>query len=404
MLTSTKFSNAPVLLAGLLIVAFGAWLRLSDSFAGALGPGYDERLYSSFLDTLRQTGSYPDLVKSYLAGEAGVSEKRVSPMRCLPLLHAWAWSSLSGRGSYQSLMDVSAMVSILMLPLSGALGYRLGGNRAGLAITALMSVAPLQVYMAHRSLMDGYFSFWMLLMMWLLWECLEGSHKLWPPLLLGASWTLLLLCKETSAFVWLGTLLALLFVRTSEGRWPGPRTWAALALGPAVGLALLLWLCGGPSPFLALIQAYLTKQMPQFVLLHANGPWWGYLLASLILSPLVSLMAWGGLLGVGGKERSSRLLAVISLTTLAIPTAFPLIVPRLLTAADFPLRWLCWMQIRTATDRIKRPEISALLTAVLVAGLCAAEFANFYLIFQKNGVYEPTCDVLLWVFKVVPQI
>ena len=388
-------------LAALLVLLLGSWVRTSSTFAGAMGPGYDEELYSGFLNTLKSTGSYPEFVQTYLKAEADVPEKRVSPLRSLCLLHGWLWSEISGKPAFQSLLDVSELAGLLTLPLAGLFARRLGGNAAGVAMMAMMATAPLQVFNSHRALVDGYFSFWMLAMLWALWECLENPQSRRLPILLGALWIPVLMSKETSLFVWLGSLLVLALVKNRDGVRASYRVWLAMAVGPSLGLALLVTICGGAGPFSLLVTNYLTKEMPAYTMQHANGPWWAYLLAMLALSPLTSVLAWAGMLGEAGRERSGRMMTLFLLGALVPIACMPYqVVPRLLTLADFPLRWLCWLQVGTM---IRGDGYRVQLARAILLGLiCLIDFRQFYIYFIQTVIYEPTNDILLWAVKVVP--
>lgn len=392
----------PYALCALVVLVLGIWLRVSPAFAGALGAGYDERLYIRFLTVLQQTGSYPELCRTYLVDEASVPDKRVSPMRSVFLLHAYGWSAVRPSAEpFKTLNDVCLQASCVMLLVCGLFGRRLGGDIGGLAMLSMMAVAPLQVFNAHRALTDGYFSLWVVLMMWALWECLERPDQLWPAWLLGLSWIPLLMAKEAALFVWLGALTATLLVRSRKGARSAGRIWLAHLLGPAAGLLLQVVLCGGPETFWALLSMVLRKPASAFTVVHCDGPWWGYGLALVLLSPAVTLLCGAAILGPPQKSRDGLFAICFLLMPLAVLACLPSIVPRILTLVDFPLRWLCWLQVCELTAQTGRPLVWR--TAALV-GLCLLEFEQFYHYFQRSGIYEPTCDVLLWSLKVVPTL
>lgn len=394
--------SLPYALCALVVLLLGIWLRVSPAFAGALGAGYDERLYIRFLTVLGQTGSYPELCRTYLVDEASVPDKRVSPLRSAFLLHAYGWSIVRPSAEpFETLNEVCLQASCLMLVLSGMFGRRLGGDAGGLAMLSLMAVAPLQVFGAHRALTDGYFSLWVVLMMWALWECLERPDARWPPWLLGLSWIPLLMTKEAAFFVWLGALMATVLVHTSGGRRAGRRVWLAHLLGPSAGLLLQVVLCGGPERFWSLLSMVLKKPPSAFTVIHCDGPWWGYGLALVLLSPVITLLGGAAILGSPGRTRDGVFAICFLVVPLAALAWLPYIVPRVLTLVDFPLRWLCWLQLCELTSRTRRPRIGR--TAALLA-LCFLEFEQFYHYFQRSGIYEPTCDILLWSLKVVPTL
>ena len=77
-----------------------------------------------------------------------------------------------------ALRHVAAIFSCLSFLLSGVFAFRLGGTRIALVVGALMAVAPMELMMAHRELVDGVFAFWALLSLWLLWENMQHPGRL----------------------------------------------------------------------------------------------------------------------------------------------------------------------------------------------------------------------------------
>ncbi len=190
-----------VLLAGL-----GVFLRVSPQFAGFQGPGHDEKLYLIDLEILMKNGitGYAHLVKYFLTHAHVYHEKIVPPTRSLFLISTWAWLHVAGGDMFSAMKTVSALASIAVLVVSALFAWRLGGKIAGLAMLAWMDVAPLQVFNAHRALIDGYLSLWSTLALWLLWECLQCPRDRRLLVALGAAIVAMVLTKETSVFVWVG--------------------------------------------------------------------------------------------------------------------------------------------------------------------------------------------------------
>ncbi len=73
-----------------------------------------------------------------------------------------------------------------------------------LAVGALMAVAPMELMLAHRELVDGVFAFWALLSLWLLWENLQRPGRLgWLAAYAGAL-AAMVLTKENAFFAAVG--------------------------------------------------------------------------------------------------------------------------------------------------------------------------------------------------------
>lgn len=392
----------PLYLAlALIILGFAFWFRYSLAFAGVERPGHDERLYSGFIDQLRSGSSYPEFVRAYLEFEESIPEKRVSPLRASYLLSAWFLSTFRSDTSFELLRDVSFLASMATLVISGLFARRIGGDRAGLVILALMSCAPLQIFNAHRALLDGFFSLLTLLTLWSLWECLENPASRVLRWLHAFSWIPLVMAKETSFFVMTATILILIFVRDKNGQRAGIALWLSSILGAAAGFLGLTMLCGGPGPMKELLDIALHKQLSDYTIFHADGPWYGYLLAIVTLSPVISIFAFASMVGPGLGDRAGRF-SLLSIFGMLAPLAtLPYqIVPRLLATCDFSLRWLCYMQLLWICREWK-PVRQNFFLAITVLGICILEVKQCHLLFHVYHIYEPTCDILFQVLKLV---
>ncbi len=389
------------ILLAILIFGIGFWFRYSPRFAGAYGAGHDERLYSGFVDQLRSGSSYPEFVQSYLAFEKDIPEKRVSPLRSTYLLATWSLSKLHSDSSFELLRDISFLASLASMAVAGLFARRVGGTAAGLAVLALMACAPLQIFNAHRALLDGFFSLLTMLTLWSLWECLENPKNRTLLWLHGISWIPLVMAKETSFFVWTSVILILIFVKDKDGEKAGRYLWLSSLFGAAAGFVGLTVLCGGPGPMKELLDIALHKQLSDYTVFHADGPSFGYLLAIVTLSPLVSLFALAAMVGPGLYDRCGRFMALSIIGMLAPLAALPYqIVPRLLATCDLSLRWLCWLQLTWICKDWKSPWRPIALIGSLL-GICLLEVRQHHILFQTYLIYEPTCDVLFQALKLV---
>ncbi len=223
-----------VLVALCFVLFFGAFLRLpAHLFAPAAplhalevvhpqaafkGVGFDEGLYRRYVNGVIQVGlgNYPAVVDNYIEVQKTLTGSILPPMRFLFIGTAYFWHCLFGTEALRALHNVASFFSILTLLLATTLAWRLKGPLWALAVAALMSCAPTQIHMSQHALVDGFFSFWALLVVWLLWENLRAPRKPWLLVLYTISLSLLVLTKENSFFVFVA-LLALIVTN----RWFG---------------------------------------------------------------------------------------------------------------------------------------------------------------------------------------
>src|SRR5581483_9207158 len=77
-----------------------------------------------------------------------------------------------------SLHRVACLFSCLGLIVSGLAAWRILGLRAMPAVLALLAFSPLQIHLAQHALIDGVFTFWAVLSLWLLWESLRQPNNI----------------------------------------------------------------------------------------------------------------------------------------------------------------------------------------------------------------------------------
>src|SRR4029077_18508443 len=169
----------------------------------------------------------------------------LSPLRFLYIFAGYLWHSLFHSDALASLKNVASFFSILTLALAAVLAWRMYGPVWSVGLAALVAFAPTQIHMSQHALIDGFFTFWALLTLWMAWENLNSPrHWGW---LVGytISLALLVLTKENSFFVWVGILVVLganywlRFGRTTR------ELVLATFLGPILGILALIILSGG---------------------------------------------------------------------------------------------------------------------------------------------------------------
>src|SRR6266480_2124730 len=299
-----------VLLA--IIFAVGIFLRLTPhafspggSFhsIAALHPqpafnqiGFDEGLYREYVNALSRDGlgSYPDIVQGYIDVQKKLPGSILPPLRFLYIFVAFIWHSLFRSETLEALHQVAAFFSMLTLALATAFAWRLRGPTWAVAIGALMAVAPTQIHMSQHALVDGFFTFWAVLVFWLFWENLQAPRD-WR-WLVGyiIALALLVLTKENSFFVWVARVVLLVTNRLFQFGTVKRELVIATILGPFLGVVGLVFLAGGIDVFVQSYQLSVGKNFQlHYAILTGDGPWYRYLVDLLLVSPIVLLLALG---------------------------------------------------------------------------------------------------------------
>src|SRR2546423_9318382 len=176
------------------------------------GLGVDEGLYRGYVIDLSRVGllSYPKIVEHYISLQERLSGSILPPVRFLYIFSAYLWHQLFGSETLSCLKNVSAVFSMFTLLLATIFAARLGGFGYAIGVGALMVFAPTQLHMSQHALVDGFFTFWAMLVLWSLWENLRAPQDWRWLALYTIALTATVLTKENAFFVWVAVVAILI--------------------------------------------------------------------------------------------------------------------------------------------------------------------------------------------------
>ncbi len=403
--------------AGLAAVAFlGIFLRLYPS--GTFNHlGFDEGLYGKYVKTLSSAGiaGYPKIVEGYIVEQRKLPYSVLPPTRFLYIYTSYLWRSAFGEQdappeaaaraaptrALPCLRHVARLFSLLTLLVSFLFAFRLGGKAAALGVTALVACAPMQVHMAQYAFVDGFFTFWALLTLWLFWECMQDARPKILPVFYAASFACMVMTKENSFFVFTaiaGILCANRWLKL--GRVTGPLLTATVA-GPLLGVSLLILLSGGPANFIETYRLSVTKNLAHpYAIMTGDGPWYRYLVELLLVSPVVTLLAVGQIFQLNmSKKGELFLVSFVGFSFLLMANVKYGMNLRYTNMWDMPLRYLAWGQLLSLSASFGRRR--ALFLVLVVVAVCALELRQYETIFVQFGLYEPVPEGLLRALKLL---
>lgn len=397
-------------LAGaLVILVAGFALRLLPCFGVPDRPTLDEHLYITNVSMLKSVGllEYSALVQEYVSAQSRIDIVILPPTRCVFIMLGWAWDALFHSGPQMALRHVSSIFSCLSLLLSGLFAYRLGGVRPALITSALMAVAPVELMMAHRELVDGVFAFWAQLALWLLWENLQKPGRLGWLAAYAGSIALMVLTKENAFFaaVGLGGILSIaaLCPGLNLGRthWT---TFAATFTGGLMGVAVLVSITGGPRELIHTYTLLVSKaEKMDFAYETGGGPWFRYVIDLMLISPAVILPAIGGMFALRRENRQGIFLLVFILFSCAVMVNVRNgMNVRYATMWDMPLRYLAAGPLLTLAGALRRwPALGAMAVLAAVAGV---ELHQYFLIFVQHDLGEPVTQYLMYSLEIIRSL
>jgi 4-amino-4-deoxy-L-arabinose transferase-like glycosyltransferase len=406
-----------------IILAVGISLRLPPSlFSGDSGPlrsiaflhpnpkwvemqlvGVDENLYRQYVDEVSSKGltRYPDIVLHYIETQVKLPSSILPPVRFLYIFTAYIWRSIFHGDALDALKNVASLFSILTLGISAAFAWRMRGVGWSLALSALMAFAPTQLHMSQHALVDGFFTFWALLTLWMLWENLHAPrHWRWLAAY-AASLALLVLTKENSVFVWIAIVAVLIVNRWLQFGKITRELIIATMLGPLLGVVVLILLAGGIDVLFGTYRLLISKnyQLP-YAILTGDGPWYRYIVDLVLVSPAIMILAIGSFFRLDRTKKPELFMSIfIAASYLVMCNLKYGMNLRYANMWDMPLRLLAFSQLSALVAPLQRYR--TLLLCAAVAAICAIEMRQYIILFVQYPLYELVSEGLLRALKIL---
>jgi 4-amino-4-deoxy-L-arabinose transferase-like glycosyltransferase len=365
--------------------------------AGFTDVGFDEHLYGGYVDGLVHTGlaSYFTVVDHYIEVQKPLTGSILPPIRFLYIFAAYLWHLSFGTEALGALHGVASLFSILTLLLSGIFTWRLGGRAAGLGVLALMSSAPTQIHMSQHALVDGFFTFWAVLCLWLLWENLRAPRDWRWLVAYVVALALLVLTKENSFFVWVALVAIVVVNRWLRFGTVTGELLLATIVGPLLGVVVLVFLAGGFGTLIQTYQLSVSKNYQlQYAILTGDGPWSRYLVDLLLVSPIIVILALGAVFRLDRTKTPELFMSIfIAASYLVMCNIKYGMNLRYANMWDMPLRFLAFSQVSALIAPAKRYRI--LLTSIAVVVIAALELRQYYVLAVRYPLYELVTHELL---------
>jgi hypothetical protein len=375
----------------LAILGIGAFLRI---YPTATYPklGSDELDYVVYLNQIAKTGAanYDQVVRFNVQRQYERTDTIVPPTRIGFLLPAYWIEEIFQLSPVSALRATECAGGILVLVVGAVWSYRLGGTWRMLAMSALLITSPLQIYLAQRALLDDYFAFLAVLATWLAWENLQKPRNLGLLVAYGASLTFLVLTKENAAFVvftLVGVFALNRFLRIGAVT---PQLVVATIAGPLVAVLVLAVVIGGLGEWLRFYLMFESKSSNNWYnILVQDGPWFRYLIDFIMLAPLTTVFALGGVFRLRQAERADAFMATfLGLSFLCMsPLRYGLSL-RFAVYWEVPIFWLACSQVAALRSRFtpRWREVAATMLIIVIAGVGILQYQR---IFVAGGIYDP---------------
>jgi 4-amino-4-deoxy-L-arabinose transferase-like glycosyltransferase len=379
------------------IFALGIFLRLWPT-ATFSQLGYDEHGYMVFMKHIETAGltNYDSVVRVFMERQYKRSDALVPATRVGFLAPAYLCGKLLHLSTFRALQVTAGIASSLLLLVAAVFAYRMGGTNAMLGTTLLVATAPLQIQLAQHTFIDACFSFWAVAVLWLLWENLQQPRRWVWLAAYGAGLTMLVLTKESAAFVVIAIIAVLLFNRIIRIGTATPQLVAATVIGPAIAVFVLLLLMGGVTDFVKFFVMFAAKQRTNpYSIMAQDGAWYRYLIDLTLLSPLVVPLALGRMFNLRRTDSNEVMLtAFLAASFLCMANVKYGVSVRYAAYWELPLAFLACSQVLRLSKQFARvrPAIigTGLLLVVSVSGLC--QYERY---FVESSIYDPITPWLI---------
>ncbi len=385
-----------------VILLLGVFVRVYPS-GTFYHVGFDEGLYREYLNFLTKGGlaDYPSIVEGYLAEQRKLPTSILPPLRFLYIFVSYLWRLATGADSLHSLQCVACLFSILTLLLSFFFAFRLGGKECALAVLAFVACAPTQIHMSQYALVDGFFTFWALLTLWLLWECLHNPNRNGLLLLYGLSFACMVMTKENSFFVFFAIAGILCVNRWLKFGEVSRSLLLMTVAGPLAGVCVLVLLAGGPANFFETYHLSVTKNLVHpYAIRTGDGPWYRYIAELLLVGPVILLLAIGRLSQLNKSRKEELFLgSFIGFSYLLMANVKYGMNLRYTNMWDMPLRYMAWQQLAALGANWGRRRTFILVLCVV--GICAMELNQYLILFVQFRLYELVPEGVLYALKII---
>jgi hypothetical protein len=363
---------------------------------------FDENLYRKYVEVLSRTGfsSYPELAETYVKTQENLPAAILPPTRFLYIAAAYLCHQVTGSDALNSLKIVSSLFSILTLALAAVFAASLADWRIGTAVTALVACAPTQIHMSQHALIDGVFAFVAIFSLWLLWQNLQQPDN-WPSLVAYTLvLALLIITKENALFAYIGLLATLAAARIFRFGQVTRLLLAATFIGPLLGVAILVNLCGSLPTTIHIYQLLASKAAVLPYAIHTgDGPWYRYLIDLLLVSPLTFLLSMGAIFTIRRSDSASIFMVFfIAASYLVMCNIRYGMNLRYANMWDFPLRFLLAIYLVKLTAEWRKRNLCYFAAIVI---LCLVDLRQYQLLFVRFGLYELVPEGLLRALQIL---
>lgn len=343
---------------------------------------FDESYYTTYatFHSKHSLAAFPGFCDAFIKMQETEKFGMPPPTRLLyPFLGAIV-HNVFGISIPRSLILLSALASCAMLVIGGIWARRMFGGRLAVGITLLMAVSLNQLHLSQRLMIDPIIGVFCMAALWSLWELGNGSgRKCIFACIYAASLFALVFVKESSFVVFVGIAASVVIGRRCKTL-PvlPPYILIVTVASGALAFSILCLLVGGFGKFFQLYRTLVERSLATpYVHIFGDGPWFRYIVDSMLAQPLPTVLALAALFWLPFKDAKARYLTLFVLVTFALMASIKYgVFYRYAIIWDFPIAVLATLQLAQLSERLSqaRAHFIYALALVLIGALQMQSF------------------------------
>ena len=365
--------------------------------------GADEGYYLSYAEYINVRGitGFYDLFRGYLENQQHWVFP--NPLRIGFIVLAAFFVKIFGN-NFISLTYLSLVSYCLFLITCFYFARKYFDEKIALLFAILLAFSPLNMAMARRALMESTYNLFSVFSIWLFLDLLKERRPLKYSLFIFV-YSFTILVKETGILLslcFIAYLLAYKFIFKNKVYL---KDLLSVTLIPfsAVGFIYIVS-GGGLSNIIDTVNIILSaSKSNQYAIIFGSGPWFRYLIDYMLLSPWVVILSIGYMLYYFAKKEHDEI--SLYFVVLFILTFFTLDLftknIRYVMILDMPLRLFTVLMLKRIFE-IRFPKHAYILSIIFVIMISISDYANFYSLFVKEGIYDPVSFPLLRARHLIP--
>jgi 4-amino-4-deoxy-L-arabinose transferase-like glycosyltransferase len=379
----------------LLLLLLAVAVRFPTMFGVKRG-WWDEGAYVFFAQTLDKHGllGIRQLVHDYPTDEK--LRKSPLPLRIGFIVPAMLTCKALRGFDADNVAWLSFASAIGVVLVGTRLAENLADRKTSVLCAVLLITSPLAAGLSRYGTQDTFAALVMLAALYSFDQCWRRRCVV-DLVMLGILICLALLTKESSLLLYVMMAIAGAYYLWGLKFRPSPSLILPLIVAPVIYLLIEIGICGGVGSFISTYRNYVfLQQTLDYTTHYEKGPWFVYLLDFLAIAPVVFL---AGIVGFAVRTnngvRDGQLLALIYFASGSLLFAqMPVVNVRIVLFADMFLRLGAAVAIGYLASRFAG-NWSLRLLYLVTAIVALFDVAQFYQIFVRGSVYNPTTVTLL---------